>query len=186
MTLDSQIGIDGRAAGDWDANNDYFDFYSSELNDDFDGNEGSAIIWVKPTDASVWTDTSRYIFYLKRNSSNFIEFKLTSVDNRVDGKRNGGGAGSETSSITGVTSTDWELFGMVWSQANNETKAYYQGSFHDVEPGGGVFTGNLNSGGVLLGALTKSAQSVWDGFLAHFALWTTPLTLADFDHLRKV
>jgi hypothetical protein len=175
-----QTGIgDGNTSPLFDGANDYGDIYTVGFKDAFDGGEGTAAVWVRVYDASVWTDGDnvRRFFILKASSTNFIRCRKTG-NNQIGWEYR---ANNVTESVLkgSMTTTDWFHMAMIWSATADEVKYYYDG----VQEGTtdttlGVWAGDLGENTTLLGASSKTPAAIWHGYLAHFAVWDSALTAA--------
>jgi len=97
-------------------------------------------------------------------------------------------AGGTTKTVDLTTSsTAWVPVAMTWSAAADEMKAYAAGvQTGSTQTGLEAYTGSLDSSLCVIGALNTSAANDWIGNIAHVAVWSTPLTLAQIESLSTV
>lgn len=183
-----QTGIgDGRTAASFNGTTSFNDIYTAGLAGAFNGNEGTLHMWIKASAVGIWTDAvARSLAYLQVNTNNRVSFdRLTSNNNvRV---RHVGGATSKTVTIAAGPSTGWISLGMTWSDTADQMIAYLNG----VQSGAtqtalGTFVGSLVSTTTILGTENTTPVTLWSGFLAHAAVWATPLSAAQMLTLATV
>lgn len=185
-----QSGIgDGRTCPLFDGANDYVDIYSVPLNTDFDGDEGTAAIWVRALNAAVWTDAAfRRIAILRADGNNRILLARTNVNNNITLYHIAGGVNSNVAFSVFVTT--FFHVAITWSDsagANGEVKVYLNAVQQGLtQAGQGVWAGNLNALTCLIGADDQVPSIVWKGYLAHSAVWDRPLTQPEIADLATV
>ena len=185
-----QPGIgDGLTSPFFDGTNDFNNILSAGLTADFDGDELSLVIWAKLDDPSIWTDGSapRIIRLGSTAGSNDATIWKSVVNNRIqfETTRTGGGFQALPINIDGLTSADWIVYAITFSQSAGEFKAFVNGSqVGATQNPTSTWLGNLNT--AIIGALTLGPVTPWDGFLAHCALWTTQLTDAQIADLAVI
>ena len=188
-----QPGIgDGRTAPFFDGANDFVDIHSAALKAIFDGAGGIAgtmAIWAKVFNIGVWTDgnlrwafgiennfnTDRIAIYLSDNDPIIWEYVAGAVQERR---------------IRAELSIAWMYLVMTWDKnagVNGEKRSYFNG----VQEGAtqtalGVWADNLGINKMVIGALNTGVLFPWHGYLAHAALWDTPLTPAQIADLAVV
>jgi hypothetical protein len=182
-----QAGIgDGRTCPLFDGTNDYVDIYTTSFRDAFDGGEFTASLWARVYDSGVWTDgDSRWTFRLEVDSSNMIHIRQ--VDNNQLDYRYEAGNTRETIAKADITTTGWMHLALTASATADEVKAYYGGSQEgSTQTGLGTWAGNLDANKTVIGAVNDTPASAWHGYLAHIAIWATPLTAAEISNLSTV
>ena len=186
VSLNNSTGPDGQPVGLWDGANDYCNIYSASLATAFNVAEGTAMIWAKVSGVGVWTDgTARYALTLRTNSQNRVTIFKHSVDNWFYVRYEADNVDLITT-ITPFSSTGWVLYGVTWSALADEVKVYVNGLQSGATLTGlGTWSGSLDSDYVSIGSQTATT-SVWDGYLAHAAVWTTPLSAAQILALATV
>lgn len=161
-----------------DGVNDYGNIYSASLASIFNGQEGSAMIWVKTND---WTEVNQYGFVLLADGNNYIRLFIDSA-NRIDFAYKAGAVAKERYKSS-VTESGWMCWGLSWSKTADEVKAFYNG----VQEGA-----TFNSLGTWAGALASARIGAYiadlpgtslDGFVAYCAfkfgsVWTPAQFLA--------
>ena len=187
VTLNSSTGPDGRPVGLWDGANDYCDIYSASLNTAFSGAEGTISIWAKISAAGVWTDGAERYLYRLTVGADFLFIRKNTTNNQVLLIYKAGGV-SNSVTVSSITSAGWINFALTWSKAGDAVKAYMNGVQQGATSTGlGIWSGDLASTACILGADdVPSPASIWDGYFAHAAVWTTPLTPAQILALATV
>jgi hypothetical protein len=171
-----QTGMgDGHGAASFDGSTSFCNIYSTALNADFNGAEGSFCIWFKVANAGVWTDgVGRYIMHLAASlTTDFIRILKTTTNNRIELTYLAGSV-TEVYNLA-ISSVDWNHIGMTWSKAAEQVKYYLNGTLLETDVTLGVWAGALRTINTALGARATTPSSVWSGYLAHASLWTTPL-----------
>lgn len=167
----------GMPVASWDGTNDFVTTYSASLNSAFNNAEGTAVLWCRVSGAGVWTDgAARVPFYVGTDASNRVGCQKTAAADTILFLYNAGGTLESANIVIGPT-TDWFHIAISWSKAADEVKFYVNG----VQSGStlttlGTWSGALVTDFCRVGSLSTS--SIWSGNLAHWALWTTPLTPA--------
>ena len=188
VTLDAITGPAGLPTGQWDGTNDVLDIYSTSLRDAFNDAEGTAMVWAKVSGAGVWTDsTNRYLLNLRTDSNNQVQFLKLTSNNDIFIRYEAGGVQETVTDSSLAGTLDWFHLAITWSVAADEMKAYINGSqVGSTQTVLGTWVGNLSSTETVIGAANTTPGSVWDGYLAHPAIWTTPLTGAQILDLATV
>ena len=172
-----QVGIgDGKTCPLFDGANDFNNVYSTAFNTDFDGEEGTILLWIKVANAGVWLDgTVRYPFQFQVDGSNKMYIRRNTTNNELKWTYTAGGAAKDI--IKGsVSSVDWMHLAVTWSKSANEMIAYVDGVQEgSIQTGLGTFVGSLSSTKVCFGSANTTPDAVWDGYLAHAAVWKVPL-----------
>lgn len=186
VTLNSTPGPGAlNRAGLWDGANDHCNIYTASLAAAFSGAEGSISLWFKPTSGDVWTDgTTRYFVYIGVDSNNYVYIRKNSSGSYRCEYKAGGTAKPVAISFSG---SSWNQFGVTWSAAADEFKTYRDG----VKLGAtgtslGTWSGTPVSTNVVIGALNTTPTSPCDGYLAHAAIWTSPLTAPQMLSLASI
>ena len=191
VTLNSSTGPDGKPVPLFDGANDYCEIYTASFSTAFNGDEGSAMVWAKVSGVGVWTDgTSRAVLYMGAAATNYITL-LRPADNGNFLFRYRAQGINEDLVKSSLSTTSWVCYGLTWSQAaaagNGEVKAYYNGIQEGATQAiANAWVGALVDNSCFVGAVTIIPGQVWDGYLAHAAVWTTPLTPAQMLALATV
>jgi hypothetical protein len=157
--------------------------YSTALAAAFPGDEGTLLLWWRVADASVWTESWRHLMRIQANGSNRITAMRNSTANQLYIERAAGGA-TQSNTITGLSLTTWAHFGITWSRAANAVKFYLNGAQQgSTRTNPNAWAGALDSNTTVLGAENTSPINVWRGWLAHAALFSTPLSAAQIGAL---
>lgn len=190
VTLGEEGIGDGNPAPLFDGANDYNDVYSAAFNADFDGQEGTCIWWAKVSSVDNWTASSNDVMIgIRPDSNNVLEFFKSATDNRLVYVYIAGGT-NETINQDGVSSIDWMAFAVTWSLStggDGEMKAYFNGAQTGATRTSlGTFAGNLDANKTVVGAENDTPAFPWNGFMAHVAIWNTPLAAAQIADLAIV
>ena len=182
---------DGRRSAGYDSKaSSYTDIYSVALNAAFNGQSGSAMGWFKVASAGVWEDgVSRVMLRVYGDANNYIQFLKSSTNNRFLIQYLAA-LGVYTTTVNGISSVDWMRFGITWSFASDEVKAYWNGAQVGVTlngvnawvPGAPP----LNNGNTFIGAATAVPANVFDGDGADVALWDRVLSAEEMAVLAVV
>jgi len=178
MPLPGKIGGSGPR---FDGANDYVSVYSAGFDSAFDGQVGSAMVWAKVYDASVWTDgVYRHCFNFFVDASNRVHIRKSggAGNNQMEVWYKAAGV-QETIYATSLTSTDWVHYAVTWSNVADEVKFFVNG----VQAGGtqtglGSWTGNLSAANTKIGAYDASQLS-WNGWLGHVVVLNRVATPAE-------
>ena len=166
----------GTPAPYFDAANDEVDVYSAALAAAFDGAVGSIAVWAKVSAVGVWTDlATRMVMQLRVDANNYVRVYRDGTDNEMRMLFRSGGGNSNVN-IAPIAPTGWEHYAITWDKAANQMKAYYQGAQFDVTQGIAVaWAGALAANNCFIGAGDAGPLFVWDGYIAHPALWDRAL-----------
>ncbi len=171
-----QVGVgDGRTSVALDGTNGYVNAYSTSLRDAFNGSEGSIIGWAIVDSAGDWTDGNIHRpLYFAVDGDNRVYIQKA-VNNQLDFVYE---AGNVTElHAKAVSSTDWMFLCITWSKTADEFLAYYNGvTVGAASTTLGTWAGNLTSTTTCLGSLNTTPLQTWIGRLAHWAVFTSPLT----------
>lgn len=179
VTLNNVTGPDGEnGAPLFDAANDYVNVFTTSLQSAFNGNEGTFACWLKVANAGVWGAAGTpYVVHFRVNGNNFIRIYISAA-NTLTFERVAA-AGSKSVAHTS-SDTAWMHIALTWSDAGDALKAYING----VQTGAtqtslNTFAGSIGSTQSVVGAFSITPASVWNGWIAHPALWNTPLSDAN-------
>jgi hypothetical protein len=160
----------------FDAANDYVSVYSDSLRDAFDGAEGTVSCWLKVADPGTWADgTTRKILILSPDADNYVLLQKKTTAG-IDWYYNAGGVHRVVTKGS-LSTLGWVHLALTWSKSGNAGKAYWNG----VQEGAaltslGTWAGSLVDGRCLIGSGIAAPTQVWEGSLAHVAIWSTPLS----------
>jgi hypothetical protein len=176
VTWDGQIPPTGGEAPFFDGVNDSVDIFDGGFGADFDMDEGCVLLWVKPNDAGSWNDQFRAQFRIRRDANNYIAMDSSGDDLRVRHRGSGLAERSITKSVTGITA--WQSFIFSWSVIGNEIEMVVDGVSEGTAVCDATAGIGLSAGATALGASGPAPISPWNGYLAQFAIWDTPITPA--------
>ena len=177
---DDSSGPFGTPAPFFDGANDYVNVFTAALSAAFDGQEGSAGIWVRVANAGVWTDgASRYSIYIGADGNNWVEQRKDAVNNTT--RKRYRANGTVSAAVAAASYATWAYWVITWSRsagATGEYKSYLNG----VQEG--VTQVNIDNwaGGLAfcyIGEANGVPASVWHGWLAHGALWDRALSASE-------
>lgn len=184
----NQPGIgDGRRSVYLDGVNDYANIYSAGLASAFNAAEGTLLIWFKVNSSASWNDgTARLIAQLRVDANNRVLIqKAGGTANTLNFFYVAGGT-TEQVNAGSVTSTGWIPVAFTWSKTGDIVRTYVNGTAGSTSGTLGTWAGSLGSTTCLLGASTTVPANPWHGWLAHCAVWSTPLTAAQIAILSTV
>jgi len=190
-----QPGIgDGKTCPYFDGANDNTNIYTPTFAGIFNGAEGSLLAWARVAGAGVWTngvvcrvvtlraDADNRVIVYKNSDSNKLTwfYEANDVSEQID--------------KDSVSSLDWMCMGFSWSASagvDGEVKAYYFVSGAGGQQGAtqtalGVWAGVLDITSTNIGARLTTPSNVWNGYLAHVAVWTRALPLAAWQDLARI
>jgi hypothetical protein len=151
----------------------------------FNGAEGSISWWFKVYDAGVWTDgTFRYHVYGAADASNNVFYRRHTTNNWLTMWYRAGGTISQQA-IVPEQPTTWTHIALTWSATDDAFKSYFAGvQAGPTISGLGIWAGPLAD--TVIGAGDLVPTSVWHGYLAHVAIYTSALSLATIQDLATV
>lgn len=183
VSLANAAGPDGAPAGYWDGANASCRIGTTSLASVFDGSEGSLMIWLK--NANGW-QAPHFSIQLYADGNNYLRLQ-NDANQRLSWIYAAGGA-AKAVSVNELTTSAWLQAALTWSAAAGEFKAFLQGSQQGTtQTGLGVWSGaTVNTNASVIGAQNTTPVQSWPGWLAHCAIWTTPLTPAQIASLAMV
>ncbi len=184
VTLNSSTGIDTKPVGYWNGSSSFGNIYSANLNSNFNGVEGSLSFWFRAEDSTVFTDVRNYYLFALTSSSGdqiYARKQFNSTTNILFNYRAGGADNFFQQPIPAPTT--WNHIVMTWSGSATQMKIYLNGALLTTDTSFGAWTGNLTSTGTVIGSINTTPVTTWRGNLSHFAVWNTPLTLAQVTSL---
>jgi hypothetical protein len=154
------------------------------LNADFNGAEGTLIVWARVANAGVWTDASnRTGVLLQVDGNNRIAIRKTVANDTIQLFRIASGTVKSVTDVS-ITDTLFHAWGITWSVADDEVIAYVGGiQSGAVLNGIDNFVGNLHANNTVIGSTNAVAVEVWSGNLAHVQLRSVALSPAQMLHL---
>lgn len=186
VTLNNATGPDGvNGSPLFNGTTSLANIFSATLAAAFTGGPaGSISAWCKVAAAGVWTDGAfRYAINLPVDDNNYIHFRKSSVDGRLQSVYKAGGTVKDANA-TGISPTDWFHVAITWDKnagASGELKGYLNGTqFGTTTTGLGTWSGSIASAAI--GSQTAN-NLVWSGWLAHVAIWNTAKDLATVQEL---
>lgn len=167
-----------------DGSTSYLNVYSSAFNTDFNGQEGTAMVWAKVDGAWVAGTTCQIILFrvndnnrmgVQKNDSGFNCFNIS------------GGTAVQNAININYSSADWFHVCITWSLSANQFGLFINGDpmfTAEYLTGLGTWTGNLSStSGALFGASATTPTFPFKGWLASAAVWNKALTRTQIQSL---
>ena len=172
----------------WDGSNDYNNIYSAGFAADWSGNQHTISCWIKVSASGVWTDsTQRMILTLYSGATVISQIRKSTADDVVYFSSNAGGTNSQANYDYGTGPTTWSHVALTRSESGDAVKFYVDGSqVSTTKTGLGVWSGALSSTQTLIGAWNTTPTQVWDGWMAHPAIWKVALGDSDISTLATV
>jgi len=177
-------------AGTFDGINDYIDIYSAGLAGAFNPDALTVLVWGRVT--GTWTDaTGRVLVYLGADTDQNRLYFLKDASGYMNWAYEAGNVLKTQSDATGLHLKDlsadaWFCLAMTVSTAADQLIAYYNGAqWREIVTGLGTWAGALNSEFCNIGAKQTTPSVLFDGDLAHMALWDTVLTPAQISALYR-
>lgn len=171
-----QPGIgDGETCPLYDGVNDLTNIYSATFAGAFDGEEGTLAGWLRVSGAGAWTDgIQRDAAHMRRDFQNRIDIYKAAANNRLRLRYEANNVQRQITHI--ISSIDWIHAAITWSLLADEVKAYVAGAQVGLTLNGlGVWIPPLAVNGVVIGSESVPVARPWGGWLAHCAVWDTPL-----------
>ncbi len=183
VTLAALLGPDGENAPSFDGINDEVELGASGVGAAFDGAECTLVVWIKVTDASVWTDGARHVgIMIYVNGFNLMRIRSETVNGLVSWRREGSNSASNVSK-SGVSDTGWICVGMTVSESADELKGWWNGVQEgSTQTGLGTWVGT--PGTIRIGS--SGSGAFWDGSVALVGLWDAALSDAKMLSLGSV
>jgi len=178
---------DGRTAATFNGSTSKANVYSASFAGAWNGDEFTLSMWVIVRAASVWSDAAfrnmmrfnvdanNTFFIQKRSAANTLQFNRVGAANNVNIQQGGFG------------STAWMHVAVTCSKAATELKAYVNA----VQIGAtgsptGAWTGALSATETVIGCFNTTPAQVWDGSIAHVAIFNSALNSTQIASLATV
>ena len=180
-----QPGIgDGDTAAGFDGVNDIVDVYSTGLRDVFNGAVGTLAAWGK---INAWNDgSSRFLIQLHTSTGDQVYVYKVGSTGKLSWLYDAGGVftGYQYLPSAGEKAA-WFSVAITWEASADEVKPYFNGRLLSTRTGLGTWSGLLDSGFCNIGAVAPGVV-VWDGDVAHSAVWDRVLTEREIAQLGVV
>jgi hypothetical protein len=179
---------DGRTAPSFDGATSFNNVFSASLAAAFNNQEGTIIVWFKVSAAGVWSDgVNRRILRFAADANNQVYINKSSSVNTLDIIYQANSTAKGVSSSGLGASVAFNQIAITWSKSADQVKCYLNGVQTGATATGlGVWSGALAATTTLIGAFVTTPSNVINGFLAHAAVWTTPLSAAQILSLATV
>jgi len=161
--------------------------YSASLNSSYNPIEGTVMAWVKVTPAA-WTDGANRTAVCLDTSSDLVQVDIGKYSGTDRFKWFYRQIPGNYSRIYKTTSeTNWVCVAATWSYSSGEWIGYWDGSEDATRSGVTNTVGNLVANNTAIGAYRSSDCAIpWHGWIAHVAIWNTPLTGPEIAELAVV
>jgi hypothetical protein len=168
---------DGRTSACIQAASSYINIFSTNLDNDFSGLEGTLSHWVKAAASTFWDEEAiRGIVQLRADTNNLLIHLKDNGGNLAWQFREGGAACSYSISRS---DTAWNHMATTWSKSASKLRFYHNGIEGASKAFTGAWAGSLNSAQCVIGAAdTTSGAYGWDGSIQHVAIYNEALTAA--------
>jgi hypothetical protein len=177
---------DGETASSFTDAPSFVRIHSTALQEDFASSQGSINIWVNLSSgvaASDWGGAQVHQFFWLQSTGigRVIAIQKANVAGTIRADINSTG-GNISLDSTGHSS-GWISIGFAWDAASSLCRLYTNGTL--AASTGGTFSSFaassiIVSSATALGASSTSGSNGMTGRLAHYALWSTPLSSAEF------
>lgn len=164
---------DGRTARSQYGSGDYINIWSPDLRDSFNPSEGGLLAWIQPAATSVWTDGAvRALVWLRADANNYLGLykRGGAADDIIEAIYNGAGT-VDAVDTAAQTGTAWRCLLMTWSVASDQLRLFINGTLLGTATTLGTWSGDLSITNTLIGASAAPAAQVWNGQIAHVAVW---------------
>lgn len=184
-----QTGIgDGRTAAWFNNSSSLVNVYSAALNADFNGQELTVACWFKMNAAGVWTDGAFHeVFRFQVSADSFIQLFKSNTNNTLQWTYKAATVNKNSSTAALGGNVGWIHMAFVVSLAGGYGYMYLNATKRGTDLSGlGTWAGALLNTACCFGAGTTAAANPWSGWIAHAAVWTTPLSPAQVTALATV
>jgi hypothetical protein len=170
----------------FDGANDFCNIYTAALDAAYSRLEATIAFWVKPYNAAVWSDgVQRRPFKLATTGNlDYVIFsKSTTAGYFVFAMAYNGSAKSVT--LTGQSWTAWTHVALTISDSADQFKAYLNGAQAGSTQTGLATpsAGALLSTSCIIGASITTPAEIWNGWIAHVAIWSSALSPTNIANL---
>jgi beta-glucanase (GH16 family) len=162
--------------------------YSTALNSVFNGQEGSVSIWGKVASSGIWTGaTYERLFQFRVDDNNKVSvLRWGGANNQLIVEYKAGGTTKAVYPTVGPT-TGWFNLIITWSKSGDALKFYLNGTQNGgTQTGLGTWAGNLDNWSTCIGSSSYDPYDVWNGWMAHLAVWDKPLSQAEVTTIASV
>lgn len=142
-------------------------------------------MWFKVSGAGVWTDNQfRVLVELYVDGSNAVVFRKNNTNALAWIYK---ASGTVSQQVSAYTPTTFTHMASTWSASADEARHYYNGVQEGTTKTGlGVWVGTFDPTAACIGSQNVTPTLIWDGYLAHCALWANVLTPAQVLSLATV
>ena len=162
---------DGNTAPRFDGVADFVNVLTAPYIAAFNGNAGTTAIWAQVDAVGVWTDGAlRYAYNWNRDGNNNIYNRKDNVNNQIRWRYLAGGVVNTNAPASALLT--WMHLAITWDSVANEVRTFYNGAQVGAPLAPlGVWAGALAA--ATIGAQTPVPALLWQGGLAHCAVWNT-------------
>lgn len=174
---------DGRTSASFNGSTSYANIYSAALNSAFNGQLFTISAFLRVND---WTSgTQRLLLRFRVDGSNDFYFDRFGAGN-LRANYAAQGVALKTVNLASQGFSGWYHVAAVIDKANDQFSYYVNGALvSTVQTGLGTWTGSLSSTQTLIGGGALPGN-VWDGSIAHVALFNTALTPTQIFNLSSL
>ena len=174
-----QTGIgDGNTCPLFDGSTSYVDSYSAALNTAMNKNKGTLVFWAKVSASGIWSDSAIRIGVNFGGTDERIYIGRTAANGVLQWYRRGGGT-TKAVTIGGYSDTGWMHLAITWDTTADELKAYFDGvQKGSTQTSNAAWVSALSENLTNIGSQSETPAEPWSGNIAHVALWTTALSVA--------
>ena len=175
---------DGLVCPFFDGTGDRNNIYSVPFRNDFDGDNGSLLIWMRAFNVGVWTDgQTRLLAILNTGAGVYIYIRKHNTNNNLQWRRLSGAGPIVTRG--GMVTTDWFCAGITWT-GGATFQPYFNGVPEGAPQATGAWVGVLGAGTTLIGASTIAGAEPMHGWEAHGAVYNAPLPATAMAYLGQL
>lgn len=190
ITVPSHVGerivplTDGRSAASFNGSTSYANIYSVSLANAFNSQTGTLLAWINLSGAALAETAFKRAVGFRVDANNDVYIQKTSTANQMQAGYVAGGTGK---SINITVTQGWHVIALTWDKPNDEVKAYYDGVQQGVtQTGLGTWAGSLSSTAVIIGARLTTPDQLFNGLIAHVAVFSSVLTPAQVLNLSSL
>jgi hypothetical protein len=180
-----QPGIgDGKTSALFDGATSFVNIYTTELNALFDGDELTMLIWNKHASEAAWSDgIFRRMINIEGDGDGEASINKSSTASLMQATLEATGSSNITKSSGGIYFVPNIL---VASKSGNYFRYYRSGLLvGQVAYPAGAWAADLNDTNCAIGARNLTPTQLYSGYLAHAAIWRTPLSDAQAKYLSR-
>ena len=175
-----QPGIgDGGTSYLFDGANDFVNIWSAGLSAAWDGDEFTMMAWVQMFNVGVWTDgILRNAMRIRADANNYSALVKDDDNNQLLWNSR---VGANSNNITEAGHAEVTWLCMLATHSDSAGVGEHTAFLNGAQVGApsvptNVWVGALDNGTTLIGAESDVPVRLWNGYIAHCAIWDRPLT----------